>query len=57
MPHLGNDVLVAATHLITQLQTIVRRQIDPAVVSVTQVHGGNTWNALPDSADLLPALK
>ncbi|QOJ22358.1 MAG: amidohydrolase [Gammaproteobacteria bacterium] len=53
MPHLGNDVLVAAAHLITQLQTIVSRRIDPAdaaVVSVTQVHGGNTWNALPDSA-------
>ncbi len=53
MPHLGNDVLVAAAHLITQLQTIVSRQIDPAdsaVVSVTQVHGGHTWNALPDSA-------
>jgi len=53
MPHLGNDVLVAAAHLVTQLQTIVSRQIDPAdaaVVSVTQIHGGNTWNALPDSA-------
>lgn len=53
MPHLGNDVLVAAAHLVTQLQTIVSRQIDPAdavVISVTQIHGGNTWNALPDSA-------
>lgn len=53
MPHLGNDVLVAAAHLVTQLQTIVSRRIDPAdsaVVSVTQIHGGNTWNALPDSA-------
>lgn len=53
MPHLGNDVLVAAGHLLTLLQTIVSRQIDPAeaaVVSVTQIHGGNTWNALPDSA-------
>lgn len=53
MPHLGNDVLVAAAHLVTQLQTIVSRQIDPAeaaVVSVTQIHGGNTWNALPDLA-------
>ncbi len=53
MPHLGNDVLVAAAHLITQMQTIVSRQIDPAdaaVVSITQIHGGNTWNALPDSA-------
>lgn len=38
MPHLGNDVLVAAAHLVTQLQTIVSRRIDPAdsaVVSVT----------------------
>jgi len=53
MPHLGCDVLVAAAHLIIQLQTIVSRQIDPAdaaVVSITQIHGGNTWNALPDSA-------
>jgi len=53
MPHLGNDVLVAAAHLVTQLQTIVSRRIDPAdsaVVSVTQIHGGNTWNALPDVA-------
>ena len=53
MPHLGNDVLVAAAHLITQFQTRVSRQIDPAdaaVVSVTQIHGGNTCNALPDSA-------
>lgn len=53
MSHLGNDVLVAAAHLVTQLQTIVSRQINPAdaaVVSVTQIHGGNTWNALPDSA-------
>lgn len=53
MPHLGNDILVCAAHLITVLQTIVSRQIDPAdaaVVSVTQIHSGNTWNALPDSA-------
>ncbi len=55
MPHLGCDVLVAAAHLVTQLQTIVSRKINPAdsaVVSVTQIHGGNTWNALPDSAVL-----
>jgi len=45
--------VVAGAHLVTQLQTIVSRRIDPAdaaVVSVTQIHGGNTWNALPDSA-------
>ncbi|MER0202494.1 MAG: amidohydrolase [Nitrosomonas sp.] len=53
MPHFGNDVLVAAAYLVTQLQSIISRQIDPtdaAVVSITQIHGGNTWNALPDSA-------
>src|SRR5690606_6839211 len=53
MPHLGSDVLVAAAHLVTQLQTIVSRRIDPvdpAVLSVTQIHGGSTWNALPASA-------
>ncbi len=53
MPHLGSDVLVAAAHLVMQLQTIVSRRIDPvdpAVLSITQIHGGNTWNALPASA-------
>ena len=53
MPHLGDDVLVAAAHLVTQLQTIVSRRIDPAdpaVVSITQIHGGNTWNAIPANA-------
>jgi hippurate hydrolase len=53
MPHLGSDVIVASAQLITALQTIVSRTVNPsdsAVVSVTQLHAGNTWNALPDSA-------
>ncbi|MDP3010271.1 MAG: M20 aminoacylase family protein [Methylococcales bacterium] len=52
MPHLGNDAIVAAAQLITALQTIVSRTLDPnqpAVVSITQVHAGNTWNAIPES--------
>ncbi len=52
MPHLGNDAIVASAQLITALQTIVSRTLnpaDPAVVSITQIHAGNTWNALPDS--------
>lgn len=52
MPHLGNDAIVAAAQLITALQTIVSRTVDPnqpAVVSITQVHAGNTWNAIPES--------
>ena len=52
MPHLGNDVLVAMAQVITGLQTIVSRNVNPAdsaVLSITQVHGGQTWNAIPDS--------
>ncbi len=51
MPHLGNDVMLAAAHLITVLQSIVSRAVNPvdsAVVSITQIHGGHTWNAIPD---------
>ena len=52
MPHLGNDAIVASAQLINALQTIVSRTINPAdsaVVSITQIHAGNTWNALPES--------
>ncbi len=52
MPHLGNDAIVASAQIINALQTIVSRNVnptDPAVVSITQIHAGNTWNAIPDS--------
>jgi len=55
MPHLGDDVLLAAAQIITALQSIVSRHVNPAdsaVLSITQVHGGNTWNAIPDSVVL-----
>lgn len=50
MPHMGRDALVAAGYLISALQTVVSRDadpLDPLVVSVTQMHGGDTWNVLP----------
>lgn len=55
MPHLGNDAIVAAAQLINNLQTIVSRNVNPAdsaVVTITQIHAGNTWNAIPDSVVL-----
>ena len=55
MPHLGQDVLSAAASLQMQLQTIVSRSLDPldaGVVSVTEMHGGDTWNVLPSHAVL-----
>jgi amidohydrolase len=55
MPHLGNDAIVAAAQVINAMQTIVSRTINPAdsaVVSITQIHAGNTWNAIPESVVL-----
>ncbi|MFM0404710.1 M20 aminoacylase family protein [Paraburkholderia aspalathi] len=53
MPEEGSDVLVCASQIVTALQTIISRRISPkesGVVSVTQIHGGEAWNVLPDRA-------
>jgi amidohydrolase len=55
MPHLGVDPVVAAAQIVGGLQTIASRNIHPldgAVVSVTQIHGGDTWNVIPDEVVL-----
>ncbi len=55
MPHQGIDSLVVASHLVLALQTIVSREIHPceaAVVSVTQIHGGDALNVVPEEAVL-----
>ena len=52
-PQLAVDPIVVASHLVTALQSIVSRNIDPldqAVVSVTQISAGDTWNVIPESA-------
>ncbi len=51
MPHLGIDPVIAAAQIALGLQTIASRNTSPlesAVVSVTQIHGGDTWNVIPD---------
>jgi amidohydrolase len=47
--------MLFAAHAIGALQTIVARNIHPleaGVVSVTQVHGGDTWNVIPQEVVL-----
>jgi hippurate hydrolase len=49
-PHRTPDALLAASEIVTQLNTIVARRIPPtasAVLSVTQIEGGQTHNVLP----------
>lgn len=60
MPHLGNDPTVVAAQIISALQTIVSRNVDPlnsAVLSITQMNAGTTWNAIPESAILRGTLR
>jgi amidohydrolase len=55
MPHKGIDPVVVAAQVVTALQTIASRNTDPldaVVVSVTQIHGGDTWNVIPDEVVL-----
>ncbi len=55
-PHTGNEVLVAACALVTNLQSVVSRRLDPAdiaVVSVTELIADGTRNALPGHARIL----
>lgn len=55
LPHLTVDPVVVASHLVTALQTIASRgtnPLDELVVTVTQVHAGETWNVIPDQAVL-----
>lgn len=54
-PHEANDALVAASYFITQVQTIVSRNIDPlasAVVTFGKLEAGTTNNVIAESAFL-----
>jgi len=51
MPYQAKDPMLFAAHAINALQTIVSRNLHPqdaGVVSVTQVHAGDTWNVIPE---------
>ncbi|GIO11440.1 hydrolase [Cohnella xylanilytica] len=55
VPNAGVDPIVASAHLVTALQTIVSRNVGSlrsAVVSVTRIQSGTTWNVIPDKAIL-----
>nr|WP_246519824.1 M20 aminoacylase family protein [Ancylobacter lacus] len=55
MPHLGIDPILVAAELVSALQSIASRTVDPqdsAVVSVTQIHAGDAWNIIPGEAVL-----
>lgn len=55
IPEGGIDPFIPAAQIVLGLHAIPGRRISPldsAVVSVTQMHGGDTWNVLPDEVVL-----
>jgi amidohydrolase len=60
IPNQTNDPVLAAAHLITALQTIVARNIDPrqaGVISVTRVQAGEVFNVIPEKAVLCGTIR
>jgi amidohydrolase len=52
-PHESHDPIVAAAAIVTALQTIVSRRLNPAtpgVVTVGSIHAGSASNIIPDRA-------
>ena len=54
-PDHGVDPIPAAVAMVQAFQTIVTRNIDafhPTLISVTRIEAGNTWNVIPETAEL-----
>lgn len=52
-PEKGTDPLVAAAAIVSAAQTVVSRNVSPvhpALVSITHLEAGKTWNVIPDTA-------
>ena len=60
VPHLAIDPIVAASQIVTALQSITSRNVAPlqsAVVSVTTVHSGTAFNVIPQEAELTGTIR
>lgn len=55
-PHVTRDPVVAAAHLITQMHSIVSRNVNPlesAVITIGKISGGTALNIIPDEVELM----
>ncbi len=60
MPHQSIDPIIISSTLISQIQTIVSRNIHPlenVVLSITQVHAGSAYNVIPEGAVLAGTIR
>jgi hippurate hydrolase len=59
-PHESVDPIVVASHVVTALQSIAARNVDPlhsAVVTVGSIKAGDTYNVIPQTATLLGTVR
>jgi hippurate hydrolase len=55
MPHLTADAIAMAAQIVTVLQTVVSREVDPvepAVLTVGEIGAGSAYNIIPETARL-----
>jgi hippurate hydrolase len=55
MPHLTSDTVLCAAQIVTGAHTLIARRIDPtatAVLSITRIQGGTSFNVLPPEVQL-----
>ncbi len=59
-PHLTTDPIVAAAHMIVSFQQLVSRNtdpIEPVVLSICAIQGGNTTNVIPSEVNMKGTLR
>lgn len=59
-PHKSVDPVMVAVQIAQSWQTIITRNkspLDPAVLSITQIHAGSATNVIPDNASLVGTVR
>lgn len=59
-PHLSKDPILAAGHLITQIHSIVSRNVNPlesGVITIGKVSAGTASNIIPDEVELIGTVR
>jgi amidohydrolase len=60
-PWAGVDPVVVASQIVLALQTIASRQVDvtlePSVITIASIHGGNRYNIIPDNVEMTGTIR
>ena len=60
MPNLAVDPILASSHFINAIQSIVSRNVSPldsAVISITTIHGGDAHNVIPSKVEMTGTMR